>query len=114
MIDFLTLPGFLISIAVVAVGITYIFSQIRSNDMKILRDSNEDLRKSLADNDAKTLKLETQVKELTSKVDILEKRNRTLEDLVVTALKQFFFENPKMAKDIATGAINLTGDQKGV
>lgn len=74
--------------------------------MTILRNANKDLRDTLEDNNGRIMILENEVKTLNVKVESLEKRNKTLEDLVITALKQYFFENPKVAsqlKDIVSG-----------
>lgn len=79
-----------IVIAVIA-SITYLISKIRANDMKILRDTNRDQGDRIA-------LLEAAVERLTMQVDGLEKKNKTLEDLVMTALKQYFFEHPDVAQ----------------
>lgn len=98
--------GIIISLSIIVVAIAFIFSKIRENDMTILRNANKDLRDTLEDNNGRIMILENEVKTLNVKVESLEKRNKTLEDLVITALKQYFFENPKVAsqlKDIVSG-----------
>lgn len=83
-------------LAIVAVIISSILF-IKHNDIKAIRENASDLRSILEDKDKEINLMKIQLQELIGKVEVLEKRNRTLEDLVVTALKQYFFENPKVA-----------------
>lgn len=83
-------------LAIVAVIISSILF-IKRNDIKAIRENASDLRSILEDKDKEINLMKIQLQELIGKVEVLEKRNRTLEDLVVTALKQYFFENPKVA-----------------
>lgn len=87
-------------IVVGVVTAAYIFSRVRRNDMDNLRKANTDLRDSLGDSDKKILSLEDAVHTLEIKVETLEKENRRFEDLIIVALKQYFFENPKMAEQV--------------
>ncbi len=73
--------------------------------MKILRDANQDLRERLDDKGKEIKELQDNFKILEAKVDVLEKRNRTLEDLMVTALKQYFYEHPDIAKTMQKAII---------
>lgn len=85
--------GWLAIIAVIISSILF----IKRNDIKAIRENASDLRSILEDKDKEINLMKIQLQELIGKVEVLEKRNRTLEDLVVTALKQYFFENPKVA-----------------
>lgn len=95
-----TLVGWIAAILATSSSILFIFSKIRKNDMDILRQSNVDLRAAIDDNQRALEKMHDNIIILNGKVADLEKKNKTLEDLVVVALKQYFFENPTLAKDI--------------
>ena len=95
-----TLIGWIMTILFTGGSVLYFGSRVRRNDMQVLREANKDLRGTLEDNSNELLKMRGQIDLLMSKVADLEKRNKTLEDLVVVALKQYFFENPTLAKDI--------------
>ena len=92
--------SWVVAIGAVIIAIIYTFSQVRKSDMDVLRNANNDLRNTLTDNEKRISSLETEIKSLMVKVEVLEKRNKTLEDLVITALKQYFFENPKVAGNL--------------
>lgn len=98
--NLMSIQAFVGLVVIVITAILYLFSRIRQNDMKILRESNKDLREAIDDKGSKITGLEHAVNTLEYKVGDLEKRNRTLEDLVVTALKQYFFENPTVANKL--------------
>jgi hypothetical protein len=61
--------------------------------MEILRATNKD------QGDRITL-LEAAVERLNGQVTDLQHQNKTLNDLVIVALKQYFFENPKVAESM--------------
>lgn len=88
-----TFTGWLASLIVVVGGIFLFWGKKRSGDLETLRATNRD------QGDRINL-LEEAVERLQVEVKELKHQNKTLEDLVVVALKQFFFENPKLAKDI--------------
>lgn len=89
-----TTPIGWIALAVVStLAVVYLLSKTRESDMKILRNTNKD------QGDRITL-LEAAVKRLENQVIDLQHQNKTLNDLVVVALKQYFFENPKLAESI--------------
>ena len=69
----------------------FLISKYREKDMATLRATNKD------QGDRIDL-LEKAVSRLEGQVDSLEKKNKTLEDLVTIALKQYFFEHPDIAK----------------
>lgn len=96
-----TLLGWIATVLTTGASVIIIFSRIRNSDMQILRQSNEDLRLAHDDNTQKINELQKTVKELCDKVKVLETTNKTLEDLVKSALEHFFKENPKMAFEIA-------------
>lgn len=95
-----TLIGWIMTILFTVGAVLYFGSKVRRNDMEVLRNANSDLRSTLDDNSKEIITMRTQIDLLILKVADLEKRNKTLEDLVVVALKQYFFENPTLAKDI--------------
>lgn len=95
-----TFAGWIGSMVFIVLATFYLISRIRKNDMQLLRDANRDLRASLEDNKTKISQMHNEVKTLGEKVSDLEKKNKTLQDLVITALKQYFFENPIVAKNI--------------
>lgn len=85
--------GWIALSVLIVVTIFFGVSKVRANDMQILRDTNRD------QGDRITL-LETAVNRLEDQLKVLQHQNKTLEDLVVVALKQFFFENPTVAHDM--------------
>lgn len=95
-----TIIGWISTIIVVVGAVLYLISRVRRNDMKVLREANDDLRKRDEDRTKEMQEMHIEIATLIAKVDVLEKRNKTLEDLVVVALKQYFFENPSMAGQI--------------
>lgn len=83
-----------ITILLIVIGsLSVFFSKKRQEDMLTLRNFNADLLSKIEymQKDLDTLK---------GQVDTLEKQNKTLEDLVIISLKQYFFENPMVAKDL--------------
>lgn len=91
----------------IIVGIVYIFSSIRRQDLQVLRSSNDDLRASITDKtgEINTLTahvaiLETQMGNLQLKVVALEKQNGDLQSLVKEALLAYFQHNPEIAKNM--------------
>lgn len=83
-------------IAVVAIVIAGIFF-VRGRDIKRIRENAEDLRAIVDDKTKEIDSLRAEMKIMQVRIDELEKRNRTLEDLVIVSLKQYFFENPDVA-----------------
>lgn len=95
--------------AVIAAGVW-----IRQQKIKSIIQANDELRKRLDDKDDEIVdlnkkinnqqvKMDTQqetIKGMQDEIKGLQRANKTLEDLVVTALKQFFFENPKVASSL--------------
>lgn len=79
---------------------TFIISQARVNDMKLLRSDNNDLRASLKDKATKIADLEREVEELAKKVAIIEAKNGDLANLVKDALVMYFQKNPKVAENL--------------
>lgn len=73
---------------------------VRRNDLTTLRDSNKDLRDALADNEKKLNTLEERVNLLRAELKVLEGKNKTLQELVATALKEYFVDNPKIAIEL--------------
>lgn len=100
-----TPQGWFITFILLIIACFYLFSRVRRQDMELLRKANTDLRLSINDGEKKIEVMQSEVKILTEKVIGLEKENRTISDLVVTALKQYFFENPTIASDMKKSII---------
>lgn len=81
----------IVFLAGMGASFAFLISKYREKDMATLRNTNKDL------SDRVDL-LEKTVYRLEGQVDSLEKKNKTLEDLVTIALKQYFFEHPDIAK----------------
>lgn len=96
-----TLLGWIATVLTTAASVAYIYSKARKNDMDVLRQSNDDLRAAHDDNTNKINELQIQVNKLSEKIKVLETTNKTLEDLVKSALSDFFTKNPKLAFEVA-------------
>ena len=89
-----------LSLSFIAISASvYLGSRIRKNDMEILRSTNKDQYDRI-------ILLEEKVDKLTKCVTTLQNKNKTLEDLVVVALKEYYFEHPTVAVDIKD-AVNM-------
>lgn len=86
-IGWITLFGFSI------LTITQVVLTVRRNDIKVLRESNEDLRGRIND-------LEITVRTLTEKIDHLKGSNTFLTEVVQLALVSYFESNPSLTKII--------------
>lgn len=104
-----SLAGFLVTVFITVASFITIFSKIRKDDMSTLREANKDLRDSISDGEKRMKLLESEVSRLIEKVDFLDKRNKTLEQLVISALEQYFTDNPAIANRIQ----NVITNQKG-
>jgi Tfp pilus assembly protein PilO len=103
------LTGFmetLLLVAAIVVGVIYIFSNVRKQDLEVLRSSNDDLRKAIDDKtkEIEVLQAHLQVVEnqmgiVQQKVYSLEKQNGDLQSLVKAALVNYFQNNPEIAQD---------------
>lgn len=95
-----TIIGWISTIILVIAAIIYTFSKIRANDLKILRDTNKDQgdRIKVLEDNATTQNQAIEL--LQAQVKLLETRNKTLEDLVTIALKQYFFEHPDISSSM--------------
>lgn len=91
--------GWFALILVGALGGISFLSRVRANDLKILRQTNQD-------QGARIKLLEDAVARLQDHVKILEQQNKTLDDLVVIALKHYFLENPEVASNLKTKIID--------
>jgi predicted nuclease with TOPRIM domain len=77
-----------------------LMNRVRSNDLTVLRTSNQDLRDALEDNIKKTTEMEVRIEELDKRIKELQGQNKTLQDIVTSALKQYFIENPGEARKL--------------
>lgn len=80
---------------------------IRRTDIKSIKErlgesekANDELRKRLDDKDEENRGMRIELETVKTKMDVLDKQHRTIQDLVVTALKQYFFENPTVANNM--------------
>ena len=87
-------------IGLTAVAGVWFVSRVRKNDMDSLREFNKDLIARDEERGKQIAEMGLNIKSLQDKVLNLEKHNKTLEDLVTTALKQYFFENPVVAQNM--------------
>lgn len=96
-----TLIGWISTTMIVVAGLVSALSFIRRNDLKLLRETNTDLRQAHQDNQAKIAELEQSINTLRSDFETLRRANMTLENLVKSALLEYFKLNPKEARKIA-------------
>lgn len=82
-------------------GVVWIFKSIRSADLELLRQTNQDLRNAHKDNQEKILNLEIEVSNLRKEMDALKANNKTLETLVSNALTDYFAKYPRRAEELA-------------
>ena len=96
-VAFIQLPtsiyGWIAVAAAILGGIVF----IRQQAIRSVYDANKELRAIVEDQKKEMEVMKAKVLDLQEQVKTLQRQNKTLEDLVITALKQFFFENPKMA-----------------
>ena len=83
-----------------AVSTLLFLNRVRAYDLKILREGNQDLRTAHEDNVSKITVLEKTVADFCKKVEKLETKNKTFEDLIITSLKEYFVDNPNIAKTL--------------
>ncbi len=74
-----------------------LFNKLRNEDLKTLRNSNEDLRHALQDNEKRMDDLQKGVQFLKERVLLLESEKKTIQDLVLSALEMYFMNNPQEA-----------------
>jgi len=91
-----SIPEVIIGIAAVIIAFAY----VRRNDLKLLRETNADLRLAHKDNQDKITLLEEKMKLMEVEIQTLKRNNKTLEDLVERALIRYFAENPNEAHKI--------------
>lgn len=82
----------------VFVGTLYLGSRVRKQDMQLLRESNQDLRDAMDDNNRKIGDLTSKVELLSKQVVQLQSEKSELTDLVIRALTQYFNDNPTIAQ----------------
>ena len=88
-----TIAGWVVMLLAGLASVSYLWSRVRANDLNILRATNQDQGDRIRLLESAVVRLETQVHDLI-------KQNKTLEDLVAMALKQYFFEHPDIAKGL--------------
>lgn len=71
---------------------------IRQQGLKSVYEANKELRQIVEDRAKEIETMKVAIKDLQDQVAVLQKANKTFEDLIITALKQYFFENPTQAK----------------
>lgn len=97
-----TFFGWIITMIIAVTGLVTGITIIRRNDMKLLRETNEDLRQAHKDNQDKINVLETKIDDMRKEFEQLKISNMTLENLVRNSLIEFFRQNPKEARRIGT------------
>lgn len=85
-------------ITLIIAGGIFLFSSVRKNDLKVLRDANQDLRDSINDKQKKIDELTIKVDILDKKVAVLEAQNSDLQILVKEALVVYFTRFPDVAR----------------
>ncbi len=93
--------GFLALFASIILLCLYAFNKIRENDLKVLREANNDLRSSIEDKGKKIEDLTAKVHELETELIAVKTHSKSLEDLVILALKDYFTQNPQAAISIS-------------
>lgn len=94
MTQFLTLLGLL---AMVIVGVVFVFSQVRRDDLKTLRSSNGDLRDRLDDQEKAMAALQAEQTTMRAELDTVTANYKQLVDIVLIALDSYFVHNPDTA-----------------
>jgi cell division protein FtsB len=85
------------AITLAALAVFYVFSSVRKQDMEVLRTTNDDLRKNIDDKGREIRDMKVEMQNLRDRVDILEKSNKTLEDIFRAALAEYFQKHPEIA-----------------
>ena len=86
-------------LSLIASTVLYFFSRLGRQDIALLRQTNDDLRHRLGDQDRQIKLLSGQLGDINTKLSELEGKHSSLEDLVVRALTSYFEENPMAAVD---------------
>jgi flagellar biosynthesis/type III secretory pathway M-ring protein FliF/YscJ len=74
---------------------------VRRNDIKILRDSNNDLRSAIQDSERRISELTRAVENLEKEVKRLKENNTFLQEIVSKSLAVYFEVNPREVAKIA-------------
>lgn len=93
-----TIPAWFLLAVSIILGVLYLLSRVRREDLQTLRDSNQDLRDAINDNNKHIAQLETKVNMLGDQVKILNTQNSEMIDLIVRALTIYFHDNPAIAQ----------------
>lgn len=90
----------LLTLGGIILAVLFLFSKVRASDMKVLRDANKDYSDRIDQLEEQGRIRDVEIQQLRQEVAVLKSHNKTLEDVVIVALKQYFFENPKIAEKI--------------
>jgi hypothetical protein len=91
--------GWILFLGYALLTIGNIFLLYRKNDIKIIRDSNDDLRKRVED-------LTTSVDSMTKQLQSMKESNGFLNTIVTNALTTYFADHPKIAMQVQKGIDN--------
>lgn len=97
-----TFLGWVSSLLIIFGGVIVLFNRLRNEDLKTLRNSNDDLRHALQDNEKRMDNLQNSVQFLKERVMLLESEKKTIQDLVLSALESYFMNNPQEAMKTKT------------
>lgn len=94
---------------VLLAGLGYGYGKLRGGRDEALRQSNQDLRDRVEDQEDLIEKLrddvqlgERRVERLTGKIEILTKKNNGYEELIYNALQDYFSRNPDSIVELKT------------
>lgn len=92
-----TFIGWISTIFLIIGSFSFYWRYRRNEDLKLLRDTNKDQGDRIEVLETKSRDQDNNIVLLQAQVKLLETQNKTLEDLMVIALKQYFFEHPDVA-----------------
>lgn len=78
----------------------YGYAKFAEGRDRVLREDNEDLRKSRSDQDRKIVQLQKDVAHLQGQVKILTQENMGNRNLIINALENYLSTNPEVLKEL--------------
>jgi len=107
-----TIVEVILGLGVIAIGIPYLWSQLKKGKSDVAKDLNDTLNDLLRARDVKIKDLETLTEKQGQRITYLEGQVHTLntqktdlEILIKTALKEHFAANPQMANELSKSII---------
>lgn len=99
--------GVFVSIGALAIGLGYAYGKFKSGTDDALRQSNEDLRDLIKDQNETIGRLrkditnqQNKISNLEGQIEILKKENHGYEYVIARALEMYFTKNPDAVKEI--------------